>query len=57
MTDKAVYLARLYVQGQGDALRKKAAGMARAGLDAAQETALAAALTAWAQGKEQCDAG
>lgn len=57
MLDRQDPIARLYVQGQGDALRKKAAGMARAGLDAAQETALAAALTAWAQGKEQCDAG
>ncbi len=50
-------VARAYVQAQTDALEKKAAGLTRAGLDARSEEALAAALTAWAQGKEQEHAG
>ena len=50
-------VARAYVQAQTDALKKKAAGLTRAGLDAGSEEALAAALTAWAQGKEQEHAG
>lgn len=50
-------VARAYVQAQTDALEKKAAGLTRAGLDAGSEEALAAALTAWAQGKEQEHAG
>lgn len=50
-------LARAYALRQAETLRKKAAGLNRAGKPAEQEEALAAELTAWAERKEQTYAG